>query len=293
MHSDLEPLTNRTTMSTTSGLDKGFDEPRFGFGENWRSFLKTVNQPRIEQAIESLQRLFGVESFHGQTFLDLGCGSGIFSLAAVRMGASVTSLDYDQNSVLCTEELRRRYGQSDGNWIIRRGDVLDHSMMSLLGKFDVVYSWGVLHHTGDMNTAIDSAAGRVRSGGLFSIAIYNDQGGGSRRWLWIKQTYHRLPPSLRSAWVILIAGIYEAKFAMARLARGNNPLPFTDWRAKRLDRGMSVWHDWVDWIGGLPFEVAAPESIILPLIDAGFALKNLKTVGAGWGCNEFTFLKKR
>lgn len=82
------------------------------------------------------------------------------------------------------------------------------------------------------------------------------------------------------------------KFALARLAGRRNPLPFADWSAKRQDRGMSVWHDWVDWIGGLPFEVAKPEAIIHPLLEQGFELQKLTTVGCGWGCNEFVFVKK-
>ncbi|MEM6779751.1 MAG: SAM-dependent methyltransferase, partial [Planctomycetota bacterium] len=77
--------------------------------------------------------------------------------------------------------------------------------------------------------------------------------------------------------------------ALARLASGRNPLPFQDWKLKKRDRGMSAWHDWVDWVGGLPFEVAKPESVILPLVQDGFRLENLTTVGSGWGCNEFVF----
>ena len=161
--------------------------------------------------------------------------------------------------------------------------------MTSLGQFDIVYSWGVLHHTGDMDRAVELARQRVAPDGRFFIAIYNDQGGASRRWLAIKKTYNRLPTWLRPLWVITVASWYELKFALARLVRGKNPLPFADWRAKKQDRGMSAWHDWVDWIGGLPFEVATPERMIVPLRQHGFVLDNLKTVGNGWGCNEFVF----
>lgn len=173
-----------------------------------------------------------------------------------------------------------------------RGSALDENWMNSLGTFDVVYSWGVLHHTGDMNHAIEMAANRVDQGGMFFIAIYNDQGGGSRRWLATKKAYHRLPIWMRPAWVISVAGVHETKFAMARLLQRKNPLPFADWRAKKEDRGMSVWHDWVDWVGGMPFEVAKPEAVIVPLARRGFSLQNLKTVGNGWGCNEFVFRKE-
>ncbi len=266
-------------------------EDRFAFGENWKAFLAALDEERISQAVGSLETMLGTGSLEGKTFLDLGSGSGLFSLAAHRLGANVVSIDFDADSVACTEELRRRYASATPAWEIKQGSVLDESLMQSLGPADVVYSWGVLHHTGEMDRAIDLAADRTRPGGLLLIAIYNDQGGASRRWLAIKRIYNRLPRLVRPLWVLLVAGIYEAKFALARLSRLRNPLPFADWRAKKRDRGMSAWHDWVDWIGGLPFEVATPERIIVPLRRQGFVLENLKTVGSGWGCNEYLFVR--
>lgn len=265
------------------------EKDRFAFGENWRAFLAALSEQRIEQAANSLKEKLGVDSLSGRRFVDLGCGSGLFSLAAHRLGAEVVSIDYDHDCVGCTEELRSRFASDSDDWQVQQGSVLDASFMKSLGEADVVYSWGVLHHTGSMEEAIANASERTKAGGLFFIAIYNDQGGASRRWLAIKKTYNRLPAWLRPVWVVMVAGVYECKFALARLARLKNPLPFADWRAKKDDRGMSAWHDWVDWIGGLPFEVATPEQIILPLRKRGFVLENLKTVGSGWGCNEFVF----
>ena len=270
---------------------KNDDSQRFAFGANWKAFLDTVDETRIEQAIDSLKSMLGIESLDGKTFLDIGSGSGLFSLAANRLGAQVRSFDFDETSVACTTELKSRFGNVDLSWQIEQGSVLDESWMSSLGRFDVVYSWGVLHHTGEMQRAIELASQRVADGGMFFIAIYNDQGGASRRWLKIKQLYNGLPRWMRPLWVIKVATWYELKFAAARLARLKNPLPFADWRAKKQDRGMSAWHDWVDWIGGLPFEVATPEQIVVPLKENGFVLENLKTVGSGWGCNEFVFTK--
>ena len=273
-------------------------ETRFAFGENWKSFLRSLDEDRITQACRSLAGLLRLDAaddvdkdraLQGRSFLDLGSGSGLFSLAAFRMGGQVVSIDYDPQSVACTEELRRRESAQADRWRVESGSALDAPMMESLGRFDIVYSWGVLHHTGDMNRAIQLAKDRVADGGLFAIAIYNDQGGGSRRWLAIKKTYHRLPKLLRPAWVALVASWYELKFALARLLRRQNPLPFADWKRKKADRGMSAWHDWVDWVGGLPFEVARPEQVIVPLVDEGFQLINLTTVGNGWGCNEFVF----
>lgn len=271
-------------------------ETRFAFGENWRSFLSSFDADRVDEATRSLTQLLGRKSLHETTFLDLGSGSGLFSLAAVGMGARVVSVDLDEKSVECTRLLRERWMQSDpdadrSRWEVHAGSVLDLDFMRSLGQFDTVYSWGVLHHTGDMNQAMKFASERVSASGLFAIAIYNDQGGGSRRWLRIKQGYHRIPSWMRSPYVLVVAGFHELRFTLARLAAGRNPLPFSDWAAKRRDRGMSVWHDWVDWVGGLPFEVARPEEIVVPLRERGFVLNRLYTVGNGWGCNEYVFEK--
>ena len=282
------------------------NETRFAFGQNWSAFLESFDQERLDQAVASLRDLLQLDRsdrpLSGKRFLDIGSGSGLFSLAAIVLGAKVVSLDIDVDSYECTLSLKKRIqndianqansSDSEIHWDVHHASILDGDVMRSLGDFNVVYSWGVLHHTGQMKTAIHAAADRVAAGGDFAIAIYNDQGGGSRRWLTIKRGYHWLPKILRPPYVIGVAGFYECKFALARLARGRNPLPFADWRSKKADRGMSVWHDWVDWIGGLPFEVATPEAIIMPLREKRFVLENLRTVGSGWGCNEFVFRKE-
>jgi 2-polyprenyl-6-hydroxyphenyl methylase/3-demethylubiquinone-9 3-methyltransferase len=269
-------------------------ESRFAFGENWKAFLDTVDEARQAEARRSLVGLLDLDAssphpLAGKSFLDIGSGSGLFSLAAWQLGARVTSIDYDAESVGCTEQLKKAFHTGDRVWSVHEASVLDERFMHSLGSFDVVYSWGVLHHTGEMWRAIELARQRVADGGIFAIAIYNDQGGASRRWHAIKTIYHRLPGLLRPLWVLLIAGIYELKFALARSLRGRNPLPFADWKKKKQDRGMSVWHDWVDWIGGMPFEVARPEQIIVPAAREGFQLIALTTVMGGWGCNEYVF----
>lgn len=259
---------------------------RFAFGANWRAFAAGIDQRAIGRAEASLHRLLAGVEIAGRSFLDIGSGSGLFSLAARRLGARVHSFDYDANSVAVTAALRARFLPDDPDWRIEQGSVLDADYMAKLGRFDIVYSWGVLHHTGDMATALDRAAAAVAPKGALAIAIYNDQGRASRRWMWIKRTYNRLPRPLRflmlwPAFVRLWGPSLARDLAAGRgLAR---------WRDYGHERGMSPWRDVVDWVGGWPFEVVTPDAIIAFFVKRGFTLVRSKTVGCGHGCNEFVF----
>jgi 2-polyprenyl-6-hydroxyphenyl methylase/3-demethylubiquinone-9 3-methyltransferase len=111
---------------------------RFEFGKNWSRFLNVLDDARIQMAIDSLKSMLAVEDLFERTFLDIGSGSGLFSLAARRLGARVVSFDYDPQSVACTQELKRRYFADDPEWQIHAGSVLDEAFLGRLGQFDVV-----------------------------------------------------------------------------------------------------------------------------------------------------------
>lgn len=262
---------------------------RFEFGKNWQAFLGEMNEASIDTAVASLKAMLGVESLAGRRFIDIGSGSGLFSLAAHRLGADVTSFDYDPYSVACTTELRRRYGAPDARWTIMSGSVLDRDFMASLGQFDVVYSWGVLHHTGQMWNAIWNAASLVADGGQFFIAIYNDQGAWSRRWARIKRFYCSGPVGKALVTWSFIP-FWVAREFVADVVWRRNPLArYRDYGGQT--RGMRVFRDYHDWLGGYPFEYATPEGIILPLQGRGFQLTNLKTAGGTVGCVEYVFSK--
>ncbi len=189
------------TWGAVSGMSQHSTEvaigERFEFGKNWAWFLQTLNDEKIDEAVASLQKMLETQSLAGRTFLDIGSGSGLFSLAARRMGARVHSFDYDPQSVECTAELKRLYFPADRSWTVEPGSALDVDYLKSLGQFDIVYSWGVLHHTGDMWKALDNAASLVAPGGKLFISIYNDQGTASRRWTKVKKLYNQLPRGLR------------------------------------------------------------------------------------------------
>jgi SAM-dependent methyltransferase len=256
---------------------------RFEFGENWRRFLEHVTAERIAAAEQSLRTMLEVPDLEGRTFLDIGSGSGLFSLAARRLGARVFSFDYDPQSVACTLEVRRRYFDTDPDWRVEEGSALDRDYIASLGRFDIVYSWGVLHHTGAMWQALENATVLVRPGGLLFIALYNSQGGKSRRWTAIKRAYNRFP--LLRGPLLVMSFLRLHGTAVARgVLRGR---PFQVFEMDK-SRGMSLWRDLVDWVGGYPFEVADPGEVFQFFKKRGFHLTRLKTTHS-LGCNEFVF----
>lgn len=262
---------------------------RFAFGENWAAFLSVLDEGRIASAEASLLAMLGEGDLSGRTFLDIGSGSGLSSLVARRLGARVTSFDYDPSSVGCTRELRRRYFPEDPDWLVAQGSALDPAYLASLGRYDVVYSWGVLHHTGDMWKGLELAGTAVAPEGRLFVAIYNDQGAWSRRWARIKRFYCSGPVGK-----FLVSGAFIPYWILRQLAadvfwRRN---PFAYYRSYGTQRGMSVWHDWHDWLGGYPFEVAKPEAILDFYRARGFELDRLKTCGGSVGCNEFVFARK-
>lgn len=272
------------------------ENTRFEFGRNWSNYLTTLGEPRIRQAEESVRALLRRDNLEHARFLDAGSGSGLFSLAAHRLGAEITSFDLDAESVACTRRLKEAAGAADERWRIFQGSILDKEFLGTLGEFDVVYSWGVLHHTGQMWEGLDSLARRVTGDGLLVIAIYNDQGFPSRVWHVIKRTYQRLPRFLRPlyvigvwAWGFLCRATMTVLAMLVRLVTLRNPLtPLTNWIRDRRPRGMHAWYDLVDWVGGWPFEVARPCEVFRFLRDRGFELTELVTT-PGHGCNEYVF----
>jgi SAM-dependent methyltransferase len=259
-------------------------DPVFAFGKNWTRLLTSLSDKQIEQATGAVSALVG-RDLKDKTFLDIGSGSGLSSLAARRLGARVCSFDYDAQSVACTEELRRRFFAGDAAWTVTQGSVLDEPFLATLGRFDVVYSWGVLHHTGHMWSAIENAARLVRAGGLFVIGIYNFRGGrrGTATWTRLKHWYCSAPRWQQVAW----ESAYMTWDLVSMAAVGRNPIRMI--RQYHSNRGMSWRHDAIDWLGGYPYEAATPGEILeFVSRKCGYVLMQ-QNVDLHLGVSEFVF----
>jgi 2-polyprenyl-6-hydroxyphenyl methylase/3-demethylubiquinone-9 3-methyltransferase len=262
---------------------------RFAFGRNWKRYSRGVTEDSIEQAEASLTNWLSVDRLNGSKFLDVGCGSGLFSLAARRLGATVHSFDYDPDSVQCTLELRHKWRGEDPAWTVEVGSVLDRSFIERLGKYDIVYSYGVLHHTGDLWRALDNVAIPVKPEGMLWLAVYNDQAWKSRVWRRIKRFYVSgfLGKLLVST---VFIPYWIARGGAADLLRLRNPI--SRYRRRSDARGMWLITDWLDWLGGYPFEVATPEAVFDFYFGRGFTLTRLRTVGGRLGNNWWLFVRQ-
>jgi 2-polyprenyl-6-hydroxyphenyl methylase/3-demethylubiquinone-9 3-methyltransferase len=259
-------------------------DEHFAFGENWKSFARLVDEKRIAEAEVGLARLFGPEGIRGARFLDIGCGSGLSSLAALRLGAAIVeAVDIDPVSVAATRETLKARAPRD-DWAARVQSVFDLSP-GRDGQFDIVYSWGVLHHTGDMWRAVEYAASMVANGGLLAIALYGKTPA-CGFWRPEKRFYSRAPRFMQA----VIATTFKAVVILRMLRAGQNPVKQT--RERVTMRGMSWSHDIHDWLGGYPYESASPDEVHALLERLGFRIVrefvHVPSHGRyGTGCDEY------
>lgn len=260
----------------------------FPFGENWKNFLRILSDEHIREAEIALATFLGTDNLDGKRFLDIGSGSGLHSLAAHRLGAEIHSFDYDPQSVACTEEVKRRYSLQGRQWTVEQGSILDEQYIRGLSEFDIAYAWGVLHHTGALWQALYNAQLPVRQGGLLFVAIYNDQGIVSKFWKTVKRIYC----SGVAGRTIMSAAFYPVFFLSGLtidLVRLQNPV--IRYREHKKYRGMSLVHDWRDWLGGYPYEPAEPQKLIEFYEGLGLELVRFERTGHGFGNNQFLFRK--
>lgn len=294
MTCDSNPLKPSDQLSIEQSRFNMIREPKFSFGENWQRFLESLDQDRIKIAAQSLIEFLEIPDLHGKSFLDIGCGSGLFSYAAFQLGAErIVSFDVDPFSVQCCKHLHN-LADSPTKWEIFEGSVLEKPFISSLGNFDIVYSWGVLHHTGKMWESILNSCGLVAPNGYYYIALYNKiiSRNGSpawihKFWLSVKKMYNAHPVLGRFVLEPAAMGVYLL-MVMARLEN-----PVTHVKNYRSHRGMRWRTDATDWIGGYPYEFATVEEVFKFVRKnfPDFVLTNIKTT-SGRGLNWYTFQKK-
>jgi 2-polyprenyl-6-hydroxyphenyl methylase/3-demethylubiquinone-9 3-methyltransferase len=255
------------------------DEITFSFGKNWSKYLDTVSDSDVKSAEQDITRWLGEAYVKDKTVIDIGSGSGIHSLAFYRLGAkSVLSVDFDPYSVQATKTLWNKTSQP-GNWVVEHGSILDGDYIKSLGQFSIVYSWGVLHHTGSMWKAIENAFSLVAPGGKLWISLYQ-KGPRYEKDLALKQKYNRSSiPGKR-----LMEYRRIGKFMLSRLRRLQSPFIWN----QRVGRGMNVYHDVVDWLGGLPYETASEDDVVRFARKRKFILERLKVSSEG-GCSVYIF----
>lgn len=274
-------------MSARNDL-KDLDQ-HFAFGDNWADYARGVDDTRIAHARDALARLLG-DVVPGRSFLDVGCGSGVHSLAALQLGAArLLATDLDPASVATTREMLDRRAPAGAVWQADQVSVFDLDP-AVQGTFDVVYSWGVLHHTGAMHEAITAAARMVRPGGWFCLALY-------RRtmlcaaWRVEKRLYVRSGERTRRA----LRAAYKRAFQLGLRLTGRDPVRHEAEYYRQ--RGMSLDHDIHDWMGGYPYESVTPAQLRRFVEPLGFDLEQqwVRPGGVGVfgsGCDEFRFRRR-
>lgn len=282
--SKISPKVPTTTPDTLDWKDQVMSGKRFRFGKNWRNFLRMLDDESIARAEESFHAMLVGASLSGKRFIDIGSGSGLSSLVARNAGAKVVSFDFDPECVACTEAIKEKYRPGDAEWAIMPGSVLDTVFLHNLEKFDVVYSWGVLHHTGSMWQAIENALQLVDQKGILFVSLYNDQGMKTAFWRQVKRLYCSNGLGRWLSCSIGFPSLMIQPLLACFLSRRN---VFREYKKKR---GMSFYSDCIDWLGGQPFEVAKPEEVLRFVRRFGFELANMTTTN-GHGTNQFVFVR--
>ncbi|MEO6722075.1 MAG: class I SAM-dependent methyltransferase [Ferruginibacter sp.] len=276
-----------------NNIDKDWEsevkmDNRFQFGENWKSYASAISPERVKIAETALAEFLG--DITNKTFLDIGSGSGLHSLGAKNLNANIYSFDYDRDSVECTMQIKERFYRDDSTWVISQGSVLDKEFVKSLGQFDIVYSWGVLHHTGNMWEAIKNAMSATKKNGLFFIAIYNKQGWKSRFWWYVKYIYNKLPHFVKKAYALTLGITFQIINIIKYTLLLKPQIAIKPLLNYRKNRGMSIKHDIIDWIGGFPYEYATVTELNDFFKKHDFiVVKEIKTNSLG--CNQIVYKK--
>lgn len=261
----------------------------YEFGKNWLEYSKLIDTARLDQVSSELARLLNIKNLNGKKVLDIGCGSGVHEIGFYMLGCrDLIAIDYDKNSIIATKQTLAKFCP-ESDFKVLQGDILSEESLSL-GKFDIVYSWGVLHHTGNLVEAIRNASSLVADKGHLAIALYRKT---LMCGLWKieKRIYSKLPKLLQ----LIVEFIYIFFFALALLITKRVSI-FQYIHNYSFKRGMSFITDVRDWLGGYPYESISPDDLRKLMSSLGlsqiYSLEGKKSIGIfGSGCDEFLFQK--
>lgn len=258
----------------------------FNFGKNWHDFstnaLASVNADQARKDFKVLMHGIDLTNIN---FLDVGFGQGLSSLCAAENGAKVVGLDIEELNRQ-TISLTARYFPTVNleDLKLYTGSILsDETCSILMGEspsgYDVVHSWGVLHHTGNMYQALERCVELVKPGGYLVISIYNYHWT-SPIWKKIKQAYCFAPTWIQRSMVyVLLPIIWFAKLVVTRQY------------PNLKERGMNFYYDVVDWVGGYPYEYSSIENITKLCTQRELVRIKVWPALVPTGCNEYIFRK--
>ena len=256
---------------------------KFKFGENWLKFNKLINYKKILQATKSLKK-YNIK-FKKKSFLDVGCGSGLFSLAASTMGCNkIYSIDVDNSSIKSTQIVRNNFKKKSLNWKVEKVSLIGDNFKKKCFNYDIIYCWGVAHHTGNMFKAFKNLSDVAKLNSYLIIAIYNDEGLKSKIWWLIKFIYNFVPQGLKKLYAFFIMSIIRKLYVIIRLLftlKFNELYSFLKKKTKRT-RGMNKEIDIMDWVGGYPYEYIKFNDLKKYFIAKGFkVIKSHQCKGPG------------
>lgn len=269
-------------------------EAHFAFGGNTTSYAEMVTDVEIVGAKKALSLLLGGTRLHGQRLLDIGCGSGLHCLAALRFGAKEQrAVAYVPDRAATTQALLERYAPAGTVFRVPQVSVFSLDP-SKLANFDTVHPWGVFDHTGDMGRAICCAESMCAPERRFAFAIYRCIW---MDWFWrIENRWYAKVTSLAQA---RAQGIHVGPFRLGLLVTGRS---FRMYLANcHSNRGMYFQHDLHDWMGGWPYESVQPSEVDSLMGSLGFVAERAvtrkgKLLGRypglfGSGCDEYVYMR--
>jgi SAM-dependent methyltransferase len=114
--------------------------------------------------------------FWGKRVLDAGSGNGRWTVGLLRLGCDVLAVDASSHALDRVSEAVREHAPGSLDRLETRAvDLLDLPADLAAERFDLVFSFGVLHHTGDTYAALRNVAALVRDGGVLFLYLYGQQ----------------------------------------------------------------------------------------------------------------------